>query len=195
MREKYRTIVADPPWSQGDYPSHLGGRLVLGRGNLVRPELPYEPMTLQAIADLPVADLSEDDARLFLWTTNRFLPDAFGIVAAWGFKYRQTLVWHKTVNGTPFVASVAPNHAEYLLVAVRGQPERRTALASSVIGVPSRCGGGGRRHSAKPDVFIDLIEQVSPAPYVELFARRARFGWDYWGDESLGTANLVEADA
>jgi len=46
-------------------------------------------------------------------------------------------------------------------------------------------------HSAKPDAFLDIVEQVSPGPYVELFARRARFGWDYWGDESLGTAEMV----
>jgi N6-adenosine-specific RNA methylase IME4 len=46
-------------------------------------------------------------------------------------------------------------------------------------------------HSAKPDAFLDLVEQVSPGPYVELFARRARFGWDYWGDQSLGTAEMA----
>jgi N6-adenosine-specific RNA methylase IME4 len=45
-------------------------------------------------------------------------------------------------------------------------------------------------HSAKPEAFLDLVESVSPAPRVELFARRARFGWDYWGNESLNTANL-----
>jgi N6-adenosine-specific RNA methylase IME4 len=42
-----------------------------------------------------------------------------------------------------------------------------------------------------PDAILDMIEQVSPGPYLELFARRARFGWDYWGDESLGTAEML----
>jgi N6-adenosine-specific RNA methylase IME4 len=46
-------------------------------------------------------------------------------------------------------------------------------------------------HSAKPEAFLDIVEQVSPGPYLELFARRARFGWDYWGDQSLGTAELA----
>lgn len=46
-------------------------------------------------------------------------------------------------------------------------------------------------HSQKPEAFLDLVEMVSPGPYVELFARRARFGWDYWGDQSLGTAEMV----
>jgi N6-adenosine-specific RNA methylase IME4 len=49
------------------------------------------------------------------------------------------------------------------------------------------------RHSAKPDAFLDLVEQHFPGPYLEMFARRARFGWDYWGDESLGTAEFPVA--
>ena len=36
-------------------------------------------------------------------------------------------------------------------------------------------------HSAKPDAFLDIVEQVSPGPYVELFCRRPRLGWDSWG--------------
>jgi N6-adenosine-specific RNA methylase IME4 len=48
------------------------------------------------------------------------------------------------------------------------------------------------QHSAKPDAFYDLVEAVSPGPYLELFARRARFGWSYWGDESLGTADMPD---
>jgi N6-adenosine-specific RNA methylase IME4 len=50
-------------------------------------------------------------------------------------------------------------------------------------------------HSAKPEAFLDMVEQVSPGPYVEMFARRARFGWDYWGDQSLGTAEMPEMAA
>lgn len=180
---RYRTIVADPPWEQGDYPTHLGGRLVLGRGETKRPALPYPSMTLEQIGALPVDDLAERDCRLFLWTTNRFLPDAFGICQAWGFVYKQTLVWHKSVNGSPFVTSIAPSHAEYLLVASKGKPARTGAFPSSVLSVPSGCGGGGRRHSSKPEMFLDWIETVSPGPYVELFARRQRFGWHVWGNE------------
>lgn len=187
----YRTIVADPPWEQGDYPTHMGGRLVLGRGATKRPPLPYASMTVSEICALPVRDLCEKHSRLFLWTTNRYLPDAFGVLSAWGFTYRQMLVWHKSTNGSPFVAHIAPNHAEYLLVGVAGKPKRIGALASSVLSVPSGCGGGGRRHSAKPDVFLDRIEEISPGPYLELFARRQRFGWDTWGDQALGHVEMA----
>ncbi len=191
---RYRTIVADPPW---DYPE--GFASVDGRphkqdrdkgmtgGRMVKTELPYSSMSLTEIAALPIANLAADDARLFLWTTMRYLPDALALLPSWGFTYRQTIVWDKTPNIPPFGGSVAPNTAEFLIVAARGKPARVSRWSTSVI----RARRGRTTHSAKPDVFIDLAESVSPGPYLEMFARRARFGWDYWGDESLGTAKMT----
>ena len=162
--------------------------------------LPYESMTVEEICALPVAECGADDCRLFLWTTNRYLPDAFKVLAAWGFEYKQTLTWRKTGNPSPFGGSVAPNHAEYLLVAVRGKPKRLARLKSSVIDAPAAApgksrGGTKRRHSAKPELFLDLVEQVSPGPYVELFARRARLGWERWGNDVDSTVDLLERAA
>lgn len=183
---RYRTIVADPPWHYDRVPASLPSGADKNKvpGGLRNEPLRYGSMTVAEIAALPVADLADADCRLFLWTTNRYLPAAFGIVEAWGFTYRQTLVWQKA-DGAPFMASVAPNTAEFLLVATCGSPARTGRIPSAVTKVPPP-----RQHSFKPDAWLDLIEQVSPGPYVELFARRARFGWDYWGDESLGTAEM-----
>jgi len=145
-------------------------------------------MTLETIMALPVTDLADPEgAALFLWTTNRYLPAALEVMTAWGFAYFKTIVWHKTGNPSPFGGELGPNHAEYLLVGRRGAI-RQGRLKSNVVAAPA---ANCNAHSAKPEVFLDLIEQVSPGPYVELFARRARFGWDYWGNESLGTASLV----
>lgn len=47
-------------------------------------------------------------------------------------------------------------------------------------------------HSAKPEAFLDLVEQVSPGPYLELFARRNRLGWDTWGDGALQHVKIYE---
>lgn len=165
----YRTIVADPPWAYDE-----GFALGPGHGVLVQRALPYSSMTLDAIRSLPVAALAAKDSRLFLWTTNRYLPHSFSVIAAWGFKYRQTLVWHKLDANLP--ASVAPNSAEYIIVAVKGEPLRTGTWTSSVIATTRRGG-----HSTKPDVFGDIVEAVSEGPYVELFARRQRLGWDSWG--------------
>lgn len=183
---KYRTIVADPPWEYGDgFPSLVGP----GRGKLKRAtkSLPYPQMTVEDIARLPVDQLADTSAGLFLWTTNRYLRAAFDVVAAWGFTYTQTLIWVKD-RRSPFVASVAPNHAEYLLVGRRGEHRWTGALRSNVIEIAAP--NQWRAASQKPDAFLDHIEQVSPGPYLELFARRARFGWDYAGDESLATVSV-----
>lgn len=188
-RMKYATIVADPPWDHSDgYVTQsrtpLGKRVNGVRERLtdVNPgahrslSLPYPSMKLDEIRALPVCDLAEKDARLFLWTTNRYLPDAFSVVEAWGFNYRQTLTWKK-LDGLS--GSVAPN-SEFLLVAARGAPGLLSRLPNAVIERSQT-----KTHSRKPDLFNDLIEQVSPGPYLELFARRQRLGWDTWGNEAL----------
>jgi N6-adenosine-specific RNA methylase IME4 len=179
---RYRTIVADPPWAYDDGFGTSSHNARTGRRwNAKRMPLPYPAMSPGAIAALPVAEMAHSDAFLFFWTTNRYLPDAFGIISDWGFRYRQTIVWRKTGDGAGSLpAAVAPIHNEFLLVAKVGKPARGVCFPSSVIDAPR-----GRFHSTKPDVFLDLVEQVSPGPYLELFARRQRLGWDTWGDEAL----------
>jgi N6-adenosine-specific RNA methylase IME4 len=179
---EYRTIVADPPWRYDDgfsTRSHTNG---VPNGPPRRYALPYPPMDVAAIRELRVADFAARDARIFLWTTNRYLPDAFGILAAWGFAYKQTLVWAKRDG---FSGSVAPN-AEFLVVAVKGSPRLLARWSSPVVSIART-----REHSRKPDAFLDLVEQVSPGPYLELFARRQRLGWDTWGNEALEHVELT----
>jgi N6-adenosine-specific RNA methylase IME4 len=184
---KYRTIVADPPW---EYPEGFA----LGTGHLERGErggveirpLPYPSMTVRDICALPVRALAARECRLFLWTTNRYLRSAFTVMRCWGFTYKQTLVWHKTTMNLP--AHVAPNSAEFVLVGVRGKPARLVTLPSAVIATTR--GGTEPQHSVKPECWIDHFERVSPGPYLELFARRQRFGWDTWGDQALNHVEI-----
>lgn len=177
---RYRTIVADPPWS-------VHRPKGWGKGATSQ-ALSYRTMPLEWIRSLPVRDLADESAHLYLWTINRYVRDAYAVAEAWGFKPSTLLVWAKAPRG------VGPGEhfsitTEYILFARRGggKPEERhpTTWFSWPRGA----------HSAKPDAFYDLVEKVSPGPRVELFARRARFGWDYWGDQSLGTAELPEAAA
>ncbi|BBO16191.1 S-adenosylmethionine-binding protein [Candidatus Brocadia pituitae] len=42
-----------------------------------------------------------------------------------------------------------------------------------------------REHSRKPNQIYDVIENCSPGPYLELFARFRRKGWDQWGNEDV----------
>lgn len=169
----YRTIVADPPWPYEDgFPR--GNTKAAARATV---PLPYSAMELRNIARMPVGDLARENAWLFLWATNRYLRAAFDIMLVWGFRYTQTITWRKTGCPPPFVRSVAPQHSEFLLVGKRGTPERLQPFPSSVIDGPA----SPRIHSRKPDVFADLIEDCCTGPYVELFARAPRLGWDSWG--------------
>lgn len=179
----YRTIVADPPWHYDNHATMPGN--ANKRGHAVKREpLPYSSMTLDEIRTLPVAELADRDSFLFLWTTNLYLPNAFGVLAAWGFMYKQTLVWHKTGNPSPFGGSVAPNHAEYLLVGTRGKPKAiGRHKAGSVVAAPKPY-----EHSRKPEAFLDIIEAIAPPPRLELFSRRDRLGWDSWGHGYEGAA-------
>lgn len=49
------------------------------------------------------------------------------------------------------------------------------------------------QHSAKPDAFLDMVEETSPGPYLEMFARRQRLGWDTWGNEALQHVSMEPA--
>lgn len=178
---RYKTVLVDPPWAYPRPPRTQSRTVGEWSGQVHDRERPYSAMTIVEICGLPVSAIAHEDCRVFLWATNRHLPHAFSVLRAWGFEYRQTLVWQKP---DAFLGSVAPN-AEFLLVGVRGQPIVAGRLPSAVVVHPQP-----KRHSQKPDVFIDLIEQCSNGPYVELFARSHRLGWDVWGNESANTATL-----
>jgi N6-adenosine-specific RNA methylase IME4 len=178
---KYRTIVADPPWRyKGTLPAPPH-RYERGGG---RSEIPYGTMTVEEIAALPVAEWAEKDAHLYLWTTNTHIAHAWKIAKAWGFEYSTLLTWCKAprglIGGATFTICT-----EHVLFCRRGTLKATERLQRNW------WEWSRTPHSAKPEAFLDIVEQVSPGPYLEMFARRARFGWDYWGNESLGTAEVA----
>ena len=189
---KYRTIVADPPWPMPetgkrnaapgakDWWTRFAGRSV---------KLPYESMPLEAIAALPIEDLSEDDAHLYLWTTNRFLEDAYRIARGWDFKPSQLLTWCKPPIGLGFGGAFCTT-TEFILFARRGSLKTLQREDSTWWNWSRPYVDGHIAHSAKPEAFLDMVERVSPGPYLELFARRNRLGWDTWGNEALEHVEL-----
>lgn len=183
---KYRTIVADPPWDHSDgtgwNPGVADYRGTSGSAPPRVTHLPYEVLDVDAICALPVSDLAERDAHLYLWTTNRYLRDAYYVAEAWGFAPVKPLVWAKEPMG--FMGGAFTSSAEFVLFSKRGTL-RHTARAGRQWWQWSRS-----EHSAKPEAFLDLVEQVSPGPYLEMFSRRARLGWDVWGNESLGHVQI-----
>jgi N6-adenosine-specific RNA methylase IME4 len=137
-------------------------------------------MTADEIAALPVAELADSDAHLYLWTTNGYLRRSFEIVEGWGFRPSTVLTWCKPPRGIGFGGAYTIT-TEFVLFARRGSLPPLARMDSTW--------WEWRRDSPskKPDAFLDIVEQVSPEPRAELFARRARFGWDYpIGDQALG---------
>ncbi len=190
---KYRTIVADPPWryDEGWPGASTSPNSNMNRGEVPdlakrRKALPYEAMSCAEIEALPVARLAADDCHLFLWTTNRYILSAYAVAEAWGFRPSQLLTWCKPPRGIG-PGGLFASSSEFILYSRRGTPQHLKRADSTWWVWPRAVNGA---HSTKPDAFLDLVESVCPGPYLEMFARRARFGWDYWGDESLGTAAI-----
>jgi N6-adenosine-specific RNA methylase IME4 len=177
---KYRTIVADPPWHVGAGPDWASS----GPSR----KLVYPTMTFEDICAMPVKDLAADNAHLYIWTINAYLERTYDLARAWGFKPSTMLTWAKRPNGIGLGGTYSLT-TEFILFARRGTCKALSRVDSTWWEWPRG------RHSAKPEAFLDMVEQVSPGPYVELFARRNRLGWDTWGNESLNTAEWPEVAA
>lgn len=146
----------------------------------------YATMGLDDICAMPVRELAEDDAHLYLWTTQLFLRDSYRVLDAWGFRQAAVIVWAKPPKGVcgTYVCSV-----EFCIFGRRGNLQHKRRQLGTCYQWPRSA------HSAKPEAFIDMVESVSPGPYLELFARRNRLGWATWGNEALCHVELVTPNA
>lgn len=160
-KEKYRTILADPPW-----PTNQVGRYGADQH--------YNLMPIEEIARLPVSDLAAEDAHLWLWVTNSTLRAGYDIAEAWGFTVRSPLTWIKFRLG---LGVYLRNSTEHLLFATRGNAPVRFRSQPTWLAAPVQ------NHSHKPEEQYAIIERISQGPFLELFARRHQPGWDAWGNE------------
>ena len=176
-KTKYRTIVADPPWKYGVWGVGSEKSAFSKKHNENEIPIPYETMTVEEIKALNVDDLAGENCELYLWTTQKYLPDAFEVLKAWGFKYCQTLTWCKTPMGTGQGGVYCPT-TEFLLLGRKGKMPKVKRIDTTWWNIKRT-----NKHSKKPEFFQELIESVSDAPRLEMFARRKRVGWDIWGNE------------
>lgn len=186
MDSKFSVIVCDPPW---EYPEGWPAWNDTGE----RKALEYPTMTVEEIKALPVYRLLKHEGYIFLWTTDRFLEEAFAVLRAWRCVPRQTLVWCKKPHGIGPGGMFATT-IEFVLIAQRIGPNshargKRTTgkrFDSSWFEWPRG------RHSEKPEEFQDIVEQVTEGPYLEMFARRKRPGWSSWGNEIENDIEIYE---
>jgi N6-adenosine-specific RNA methylase IME4 len=176
MRHKYGVIYADPPWSFRNWSAKGTGRNAISH---------YDCLDFSTLASLPIGDFAADDCALFLWATDPLLPRAFELIEAYGFEYKTVAFYWVKLNAS------AKNNADYFtglgywtranpeqcLLATRGKPPRRAKNVRRLV-VEKR-----REHSRKPDCVRERIERLVAGPYLELFARESKQGWDCWGNQ------------
>lgn len=184
MQNGYGMIEADPAWAWVSFSGKASAPTSTGVD-------PYPSMTIEEICALPVADLAAKDCLLHMWTIGSLLDRAIEVGRAWGFDYKTDgLVWVKTGKHNENVRPISMGkwvrkQVEYGLIFSRGKPSRTDAAVrqlletgDNVIYAPKR------EHSRKPDERYERFERLASGPYVELFGRTARPGWQTWGNEA-----------
>jgi N6-adenosine-specific RNA methylase IME4 len=182
----YRSFLADPAWRP---------EMRSPAGEKKAPQAKYRCMTPDEIAAMPIELISARDAVLFLWTTAPNLAQAFAVIPRWGFVYKSAAAWakesknsgaldtddgaHKFAFGNGYIFRSA---AEFLLVATRGAPTWNDTKAAR--SVRNLIYAPVREHSRKPDSQYEIVETLTIGPFIELFSRTPRDGWDAFGDQA-----------
>jgi N6-adenosine-specific RNA methylase IME4 len=196
-RGHYGAILADPPWRFATWNKATSIKR-RASGTNVCAAVHYDTMPSDDIAALPVAELAADNCCLFMWISWPMLPDAMSLISAWGFEYKTCgFDWMKAhasqldmlrddsdvLMGMGYWTRA---NSEPCLLATRGKPKRLSAAVRQGIIEPRR------EHSRKPDCVHGRIQKLVAGPYLELFARAPRTGWDVWGNQTDKFAEAAE---
>ncbi|MFN3371002.1 MAG: MT-A70 family methyltransferase [Sphingomonadaceae bacterium] len=169
---RYGLILADPPWS-------FRVRTEAGTGR--SPQRHYPCLSMAELIALPVAGLAARDSALLMWATAPMLPDALKLMGAWGFAFKSAGAWAKqSASGASWAFGTGycfRSAAEFFLLGTRGRPVVQSRRVRNLVVAPVR------EHSRKPDQLHAMAEALYAGPYLELFARQRRPGWDAWGND------------
>lgn len=168
VQKKYKTILADPPW---------GVPSLRGINNKRSAESHYKLMSLDRIKAMPVNDLADENSHLYIWIPNGLLQEGLDVIKAWGFTYRSAIFWVKPRLG---LGNYIRNASETCLFATRGKAPVKFKGQPNWMFCPQQ------EHSQKPEEQYAVIERLSYAPYLELFARlrHKHPDFDIWGDQA-----------
>ncbi len=174
--KKFRTILADPPWQF----NNRTGKMAPEHKRLSR----YQTLSLREISEIPVQVAADQPAHLYLWVPNALLNEGLEVMRSWGFTYKTNIIWHKVrKDGGPDGRGVGfyfRNTTEIVLFGIRGPLRTLKPGRTQVNIIRSQ----KQEHSRKPDELYKIIEECSPGPYFELFARGKRIGWHVWGNQA-----------
>lgn len=177
-RLHYGLVEADPPWSYKTYAKPDRGTVPHRSENA-----PYEPMTDEELKALPVGEIAAEDCVLHMWVISSHIDQALDLGRAWGFTYKSLgFIWVKTQKSDPEKPKMGMGkwlrqEGEIGLIFTKGKPSRVSAGVRQTILEPKR------EHSRKPDCRLERLEALAAGPYLEMFSRETRKGWDAMGDE------------
>ena len=165
---KFQVIYADPPWDVKAGPDWGSGE--------ESKDLLYPTMSIEEITAIPVKNLADENAHLYLWVINKYIRESYDIARAWGFEPSCLLTWVKPPHGIGLGGTFVQT-TEHLLFCRRGTLEANKRIDTTWFEYPRL------RHSEKPKEFREMIETISPGNRIELFAREKIKGWQVWGNE------------
>jgi len=168
--EKFSTIVIDPPWLERG-----GGKIK--RGADKHYNLLDTPGIVKTIIQSPIWNDVDDNAHMYLWVTNSFLPQGLEVMKSLGFRYITNIAWVKNQIG---LGQYFRGKHELCLFGTRG---RGVVPRTDDRTIPSIIEAKKTGHSVKPEAFYRMVEKRSHGPYVDMFSRKRRDGWTTWGDE------------
>jgi len=168
LKGLYNVISIDPAWNYEGENKNITSYDANGR----RVANPYPEMSTREIKDIKLPLLN--DSVVFLWTTHKFLPDAFDILKNWNLDYKATLVWNKEKIG---MGAWFRMQCEFCLVGIKGKPYWDNTTYRDIINEPRR------QHSRKPDAFFDMVDKITLGRKLEYFSREKREGWDVFGND------------
>ena len=165
-KEKFDLILCDPPYLYDVEANRASDRI----GNH------YMQMKTQDICNLPVQNITQKKAILFLWSPSPKVQDAMEIIKAWNFEYKTQIVWNKRIVGLGH--NVRQMH-EILLIAKKGD------YPTPLYKPPSIIEEKRTDHSRKPQKSYSVIQRMYPeSRKIELFARHVYPGWTGVGLEA-----------
>ncbi len=173
-KKRYATVMLDPPWMESG-----GGKIKRGA------DKHYPLMKTKDIIKyikLEVVPYLTKDGHIYMWVTNNFLPDGLKVLEECGFRYITNIVWVKDRMGLGFYFR---GQHELCLFATRGKTTHPKCK-----NIPTIFEARRTKHSKKPENIYHIIEEISPGPYAEIFARLEKRGWTTIGNE-VKTKSLI----
>jgi N6-adenosine-specific RNA methylase IME4 len=172
---KYCAILADPPWSFRTWSGKTGTPHRTANDH-------YRTAKYNVLSAIPVAEWAAPDCALFMWVVDSHIDESICLADAWGFAFKtKAFTWVKiSASGVPKIGMGywTRKQTEICLLFTRGKPKRISKGVRELIQAPRR------EHSRKPDETYERIEALVAGPYLEMFARQRRPGWDAWGNET-----------